>query len=246
MTISGVSSPDHYRRLPARIRGVLRRPRATFEGLASAPRSVDVLAITFLAALSAGALVLETETGELALLDQLERTASAFGDPLDEAQYAVLQDISGHGTAYAAITSLVSGPLLAFGLSAALVAWGQIRGQTPGLTPNYRQVLAVVSHAGVILALRQVIAAPMIYARETMASPVTLSMFFTALDEASPLARFAGLIDLFVIWWILVLAIGIAVLYDRPVARVATIAAGIYVLLAALVALAMAATGGTP
>ena len=241
MTISGVSSPDHYGPLPARIRGVLRRPRATFEALASAPRSVDVLAITFLAALSAGALVLETETGELALLDQLERTASAFGEPLDEAQYAVLQDISGHGTAYAAITSLVSGPLLAFGLSAALAG---IMRPPPGRTVTYRQVLAIASHAGVILALRQVIAAPMIYARETMASPITLIMFFTLLDEASPLARFAGLIDLFVIWWILVLAIGIAVLYERPVARVATIAAGIYVLLAALVALAVSATGG--
>lgn len=224
-----------------RIRGVLRWPRATFEALAAAPRSADVLAIAFLAALSAGALVLETEVGELALVDHLERAAAAFGEPVDAGQYAALQEMSEHGTAYAAITSLVSGPLLAFGLSAALV--GILRAP-PGHTVTYRQVLAIASHAGVILALRQVIAAPVLYARETMASPVTLSMFFTLLDDGSPLARFASLIDLFVIWWIVVLAIGVSVLYARPAARLATTFAGIYVLLAALVALAMAATGG--
>ena len=222
--------------LPARIRGVLRRPRATFEALADAPRSADVLAAAFLVSVFATALVLETETGELALLDQLERTAAAFGEPVDEAQYGMLQDISANGTAYAVVTSLVSGPLLAVGVSAALVAWGQ--------TPTFRQVLSVASHAGVILALRQLIAAPLTYARETMASPLTLGIFFALLDEGSPMARFAGMVDLFVIWWIVVLAIGISVLYERPAARLAIVLAGIYVLLAALVALAVAITGG--
>ena len=224
-----------------RILGVLRRPRATFEALAAAPRSAGVLAIAFLAAVSAGAPVLETEVGELALVDQLDRAASAFGEPVDAAQYAALQEISQHGTAYAAITSLVSGPLLAAGLSAALVA---ILRAPPGRTVTYRQMLAIASHAGVILALRQVLAAPMIYASEAMASPVTLGLFFTLLDDGSPVGRFAGLVDLFVIWWIVVLAIGVSVLYARPAARLAMTFAGIYVLLAALAALAVAAAGG--
>ena len=36
------------------------------------------------------------------------------------------------------------------------------------------------------------------------------------LDEASPVARFLGVVDLFVVWWIVVLAIGMSVLYRRP------------------------------
>jgi hypothetical protein len=226
--------------LGARIRGVLRHPRATFEALAAAPRSADVLAITCAAAWVAMTCVLETETGELALLDQLERTVSAFGEPIDEAQYAALQDMSGYGAAYALVTSLASVPLLAVGLSAAVFAWGQTR----DLTPTYRQVLAVASHASVILALRQVIAAPLTYMRETMASPLTLNMILALSDEGSPLASFAAMIDVFVIWWIAVLAIGMSVLYRRSVARLATAFAGAYLLLAALVALMVAIAGG--
>lgn len=200
-----------------------------------------MLALALLAAVSSTALVLETEIGELALLDQLERTASAFGEPLDEVQYSMLQDISAHGTAYAIVTSAVAGPLLAVGVSAALA--GILR-PPPGHTVTYRQVLAIASHAGVILALRQVLSAPLTYARETLASPLTLSMVLPLLDQGSALARFAGMIDLFVIWWIVVLAIGSSVLYHQPSARLAMMFAGIYVLLAALVALAVAAAGG--
>ena len=230
--------------LTARIRGVLRHPRATFEALAAAPRSADVLAIACAAACVATALVLETETGELALLDHLERTVAAFGTPFDEAQYAALQDMSGDGAAYAVVTSLASVPLLAVGLSATVFVWGQTLGKTPGLTPTYGQVLAVASHASVILALRQVIAAPLTYMRETMTSPLTLNLFLAAADEGSPMARFAAMIDVFTIWWIAVLAIGMSVLYRRPVARFATAFAGAYLLLATAAALIAAISGG--
>jgi hypothetical protein len=228
--------------LRVRVRGVLRTPRATFEALAGTPRSADVLGVAFLAAATTMALALETAVGELALLDHLERTAAAVGQPIDDAQYATLREISGNGTAYAIITSLVSGPLLAVSLSAVLA--GVFR-PPRGSRVAYRQVLAIVSHAGVILALRQVVTAPLIYARETLTSPLTLGMFFTLLDEASPLARFVGLVDLFVIWWIIVLAIGLSVLYRRPAGRVAVAFTGIYVLLAALAAIAVATTGGS-
>lgn len=226
--------------LPARVLGVLRHPRATFAALAAAPRSADVLVWAWLAAFAAMALVLRTETGELALLDQLGRTASALVGPVDDTQYGVLQEMSRRGVAYALVTALLAGPLLAAGLSAAVFAWGRTRGRTP----TYRQVLAVASHASVILALRQVVAAPLAYARETLASPLTLNMFFTLLDEGSPLARFAGMIDLFVIWWIAAVAIGMSVLYGRRATRVASALAGAYLLLAALAALMVAMTGG--
>lgn len=227
--------------IPARIVGVLRRPRATFDALAAAPRSADVLAIAFLAAFAATALVLETSTGELALLDQLERTASALGGAVDEARYAELLALSTQGAAYALITSIVAGPLLAVGVSAALVA---ILRAPPAHPVTFRQVLAVAAHASVILSLRQVVAAPLTYARETMASPLTLNAFFTLLDEGSPLARFAGMIDLFVIWWIAVLATGMSVLYRRPAGRLALTFGGTYLMVAAVVALAVALSGG--
>lgn len=227
--------------LPARILGVLRSPRKTFEGVAAAPRWAGVLTVTFVVAAATTAAVLETEVGELALLDRLDRTAAAFGQPIDDARYATLQEISEHGAAYAVVTSLVSGPLLALGLSAVLT--GAVGGAVGG-GATFTQVLAIVSHASVILALRQVVAAPAVFARETLAIPLTLSMFFT-LDQGSPFSRFAGIVDLFVIWWIAVLAVGMSVLYRLPAPRLAVVFIGIYILLAILLAGVMTLTGGT-
>lgn len=227
--------------LPARILGVLRAPRKTFEAVAAAPRWAGVLAITFAVSASTTAPVLETEIGQLALLDQLDRIASGFGQQIDDARYAVLEEISENGAAYAIVTSFVSGPLLALGLSAVLT--GALRTAVGG-GATFRQVLAVVSHASVILALRQAITAPVVYARETLASPLTLSMFFSMLDEGSLLSRFAGSVDLFVIWWVAVIAVGMSVLYRLPAPRLAVVFMGIYVLLAVLFAGVMTLTGG--
>jgi hypothetical protein len=110
---------------------------------------------------------------------------------------------------------------------------------------RFRQVFAAVAHAGVILMVRQVVAAPVVYARETLASPATLSLFFTGLDEASPLARFFGIVDLFVIWWIVVLAIAMSVLYQKPARRLVLGFLAAYAALAVVLTLSMALTGGT-
>jgi len=228
--------------LPRRMLGIVRAPRDTLEAVAGAPRSAGVLAATFLVAVAATAPVLETDTGRLALLDQLERTSSAFGQRVDDAQYAALEDVSESGLAYAVVTALLSGPVLAVALSGIL--FGAFRAAADGAA-TYRQVLAVASHAGVILALRQVVAAPVVYARETLASPVTLSLFFRMLDEDSAPARVAGLVDLFVLWWVGVLAVGMSVLYHRPARRLAVIFVATYMLLAILLATAMMFTGGT-
>ena len=222
--------------------GVIRAPRATFERLGANPRYADVLLVTFLVTAFSSALLLETETGRLALLDQWERTALAFGQPVTDSSYAVLARASENGVAYAAASALASGPLLAVALSAAL--FGVFRLAMRG-NATYRQVLAVVAHTGVILMLRQLVATPIVYARETLASPTTFSLFFTMLDETSPLARFFGIVDLFVIWWVVVLAIGMSTLYRQPARRLALAFMGTYVALAVILTITMALTGGT-
>jgi hypothetical protein len=228
--------------LAERVIGVLRAPRATFAALAEAPRWADVLALTCAVTFLCSAALLGTEVGRLALLDQWERTAIAFGQQVDDARYLALEDASRNGTFYAAVSALLAGPLLVVGLSALLI--GVFNGLLGG-SARFRQVLAVVAHAGVILALRQVIATPLNYARETLASPTTMTSFVTVLDEASPPARFFGIIDLFVVWWAVAVALGVAVLYRRPARRLVVAFVGAYVALAGLLALVMALTGGT-
>ena len=206
----------------ARVLGILRSPRTTFVAVARAPRWWGVVTFTFLVTTACTAMLFETGVGQLAILDQWERTASALGRTIDDRQYAAMEEASQHGAAYAALRSLVSGPLLAVGVSG--LFFSVLRPAAPGSVTGpvtYLQVLAGVSHAGVILALGQVIAAPIAYARETLASPVTVRAFFAMLDEGSLPARFFGILDLFVIWWIVVLAVGMSVLYQRPARRLA-------------------------
>ena len=230
--------------LTTRMLGVILAPRATFESLAAGPRWGDVLVLTFLVTALSSALLFETETGRLALLDQWERTALAFGQPVGDSEYAALSRASDNGAVYAIASAFVSGPLLVVALSGILFTlFRWLPGTTDGV--RFQQVFAVVAHAGVILALRQVIAAPVVYARETLASPTTLNLFFASLDESSPLARFSGVVDLFVIWWIAVLATGMSVLYRRPAPRLALSFMGAYVVMAGILTLAMALTGGT-
>jgi hypothetical protein len=200
------------------------------------------------------AMFFQTQVGQQALADQWERTSLAFGRVVDDSQYARMEDTAASrpfDIAYAAVTTLANGPVLAFGLSAVLFllfnrTTGQ-RGDAADAAPrvSFTHVLAVVCYAGVILALRQVVATPIDYVRESTGSPTTLMQFFSMLDEASPVARFLGVIDLFVVWWIVVLAIGMSVLYRHSTRRLALVFTGAYVVLALLAALAMAVSGGT-
>ena len=228
--------------LPTRIAGVVHAPRTTFARVIESPRWIGVLALTTAVTFFSAAALLETETGRLALMDQWERTAVAFGQPVDDARYAMFERASEQGAAYAALTALASGPLLVLGVSILLFAVfnGMLHGNA-----RFLQVVAITAYAGVILALRQVIAAPLDYARETLASPAAANLLFPTLDEASPLARFLGVIDLFIIWWAATLAIGVAVLYRRRARSLVLGFIGAYLAVAALLALAMAVAGGT-
>ena len=234
----------------ARIAGVICRPRATFSSVAAVPAWAPVLVLTTIVMFGSSAGFLATSIGRQALVDQWERTATAFGQRIDDAQYAAMEARAASGILsleYAAVTALLNGPVLAFGLSAVLFALLNRKTRETSATPraSYTQVLAIVCYAGVILALRQLIATPVDYVRETIASPTSIVQFFTMLDEASPVARFLGVVDLFVIWWLIVLAIGMSVLYQRRTRRLALMFAGAYLAIALLGALVMAASGGT-
>ena len=227
--------------LVARATGVIRSPKSTLAAVAAEPRWAGILLLTTAIAFLCNAALLRTEVGRVALVDQWERTAIAFGGAVDDTQYGRLAELSEQGVGYAALTALLSGPLLTVAVAAALaLLLSLLRNRLP-----FRQILAIVAHAGVILALRQIVTAPWNYATETLASPTTLVRVAGALDEGSSLARFLGIIDLFVIWWIVVLAIGIAGVARRPARSLALTFTGAYVALAVLMAIAMALSGGT-
>ena len=238
------TEPQSYQEfdsLPARVAGVIRSPRALFRAVIARPRWADVMAVTLAVSLACGVVFMMTGVGRQAFVDQLERTALAFGRNVDDAEYARFEDMSRNGVAYAAAREIAMGPVVA--IVAAAVIFGSLKLKGGGAT--YRQALAVTAHAGVILALKEVVTAPVNYARESLSSPASLTMLVPMLDEASPVARFFGAIDLFVVWWLLVLALGVALLYGRPARRTALVFVGAYLGFAVLLTIAMVVSGGT-
>jgi hypothetical protein len=224
----------------ARVLGILRRPRLTLQEVVSHPHWASLLVVLTLTTAAAGALVSATEVGQLALLDQWERTALAFGQGVDDTRYAELQAWSRMGPVVAAGNALLTGPGVALAVSLLVFVW--LRRARPSVAGpvTYTQVLAVVVHAGVILAVGRLVAAPLVYARETTASATTVGAWFPSFDEASPVARFLGAIDLFTVWWAVVLGIGVAVLSGRRARTCATWIVSAYVGIALVLAAVMA------
>jgi hypothetical protein len=204
------------------------------------PRAAGLLLILTAVSCAATGGLLATDVGQIALVDQWERTALAFGRPVDDAGYAEMQNLSRYGVPYAAAMAAVRIPVAATAIAGVLYGAFAARGRRA----SFSQALAVTAHAAVILALRDVVAAPLNYVRESLASPVTLNYFVGVFDEGSPLARFFALIDLFMLWWIVVLAIGVAVLYRVRIARAAAGSIAIFVGIAVLLAGTMAVLGG--
>ena len=160
-------SPDNPSLL-ARIAGVVLRPRSTFAAVVMRPRSAGVLAMLTAVTFAATAGFLATDVGQVALVDQWERTALAFGRPVDDARYADMQELSRYRVPYAAALSVARGPVAAVAIAGVLYGLFAMRGRRA----RFGQVLAVVAHAGVILTLRDVVAAPLNYVRESLASPL--------------------------------------------------------------------------
>ena len=223
----------------ARVLGILRRPRPTLQEVASHPRWASLLVALTLVTAAAGAAVSATDIGQLALVDQWERTALAFGQAVDDTRYAELHAWSRLGPAVAAGNALLAGPGVALVVSLVVFVWLRRRATT-GPAVSYTQVLAVVVHAGVILAVGRLVAAPLVYARETTASAMTVGTWFPSLDEASPVARFLGALDFFTLWWAVVLGIGVAVLSGRRARTCAAWVLSVYMGIALIAAAMMA------
>jgi len=108
----------------------------------------------------------------------------------------------------------------------------------PGtLTDN--QVYAVVAHSGVVSMLSGLLSAGLI----TIGAPPTgpnppganLGIFVPMLEETSFVTQFLSAIDLVLVWWVVTLSIGLAVLYKRRTGGIAFTLLCLYVLFALVI-----------
>jgi hypothetical protein len=206
--------------LLARVLGVLLAPRATYADVAARPRWLGVLAVVLLTMGTAGVIFYSTEVGKEALLDYQVTMMESFGVKVpDEAYQRMEESLSRPITPYLnAAGVVIFVPIIT--LVIAGIAMGVFTAILGG-DATFKQVFSVVAHAGVVSAFQQLFVLPLDYARGSLSSPTNLGVFLPFLDEKTFPARLLGSIDLFLIWWLVNLSIGLGVLYRRRTGPIA-------------------------
>ena len=80
--------------------------------------------------------------------------------------------------------------------------------------------------------------------RGTLSSSSNLAVLLPMVEETSFLGRLLGMVDLFIIWWLLVLAIGLGVLFRRRTQPIAISLMAVYAVIAVVVAIVRSRMGG--
>jgi hypothetical protein len=214
MTVSApaAGSTPAPKSLVARIIGIIVSPKETFQSVVASPKWLGVLALTVVLAAIFASLPMTTPGGKQAWLDQQVQARRAFGQQTDDAGYAQLEKVQPFLPYITAGAAIVFGPIMVVILSAIFFA---VMNAGLGGEASFKQVFSVVTHAGVISVLGAVFGGSVNYFRQRMDSITNLGGLLPMLPEKSFLAHFLGTIDLFIIWWVIVLAIGLAVLYRR-------------------------------
>jgi hypothetical protein len=227
--------------LPARFIGVLTSPSETFRSIAAHPTWFGMLATTTLIVMFFTILPMTTEEGKQAALDQQVSQMEAFGRQVDDAQYERMRQGMALAPYFTAAGILVMAPVMALIISGILFA---VFNAAMGGEASFKQLFSVVVHAGAVSALGTVFTGPLNYFRGAVGSATNLRVLLPMMDEKSFVGRLLGLADLFIIWWLIVLAIGLAVLYRRRTQPIATTLLGVYAVIALAIAAIMSSFGG--
>ena len=220
----------------ARFIGVITSPRSTFASVVAHPKwFVMYLLVAVITAIFA-ALPMTTEAGKQAAVDQQVAQREAFGMQTSDEAYEQIRK----GMAFAPYFTaggIVVGSLV-MSLIIAGILWAVFNAAMGG-DAAYKQILAVLVHAGVISALGQLFTGPINYFRGAVTSATSLGSLLPIFDDRSFMGKLAGAIDFFIIWWIIVLATGLAVLYRRKTQPIAITLLGIYAVIAVVIAAIM-------
>jgi hypothetical protein len=227
--------------LPARIIGVLTAPRATYADVAARPRWLGALLFVAIIGSASVFTFLSTEIGQQAALEQQRTTMESFGMRLNDAQVARMEQ----GVKYAPYTGGI-GQLVFWPIAGAIIAGIAlgIFNALLGGDATFKQVFAIVAHSGVVMTLAQLFGLPLAYVRESMVGTTNLAVLLPFLDETTFVARLLGGIDLFVVWWLVSLSIGLGVLFRRRTAPIAVSLLIVYGTIALIIAAIKTAAAG--
>lgn len=194
-----------------------------------------MLVMSLLIGVTTGAFQL-TARGQQAWLDQQVQITEQFSkQPMPPDRYAGLEKVApyvGYGTVGGV---LVFAPII-FSIEAGILYVIFTFGT--GGVASFKQVVHVVVLSSVIGVLGLCFNMIMQFATGTisMTGPANLGVLFPMLADNTFLSRFLGFIDLFRVWQVMTISIGLGVLYKRKSTSIALVLFGIYAVIAGCVA----------
>jgi hypothetical protein len=222
---------------------MVRSPRGTLAAVIVHPRSLDLAVLIVAISTVCSVSFLLTRVGELAGLDQHVRQLESLGVAVTDQLYAQLRGWEPYQPLLSALGIMAGWPALLIGLAAVIRAVGQ-RYMVRVSGPTFDQIITVLVHASSVLALRAVVALPINYMRESLGGATSFATFLPGLGDATFAARLLGAIDVFVVWWVLLVALGFGMLYQTRAMTIARWLFGAYATGAAALALTQALRGG--
>ena len=239
MTTMTASAPRPLA-LAGRLVGMIWSPRATLTSVASHPSWIGMLAVTAVVPALAGALFLGTEVGRRALVTRQVQSVEAFGMQVTDDQYASFERFAGFSSAFQLVTVPIWSAVLTLAIATLLFGVGYALW---GARATFRQTYAVVVHAGVVFIVQSLFVTPLNYVRAELGNPATLAAFAPMLDADTFAVRFLSVIDVFIVWWLVLLAIGTSVTTGRATGPIAGGLLATYAMVASVVALVLGRLG---
>ena len=226
--------------MTSRLAGVVWSPRKTMSAIVADPAFLSTWFVLLLVWAACAALLLRTDVGQQALVDERVRVVEAFGGRVDDAAYAALQDRPPLLAYFTSGGRVLLNPIVTLAVAGGLFGWSRRTGH--GM--KWVVALAIAVHAGVILVLQQLIATPVAFVSQSLGSTTNLAALLAVADEGTLGAGLLGAIDVFGIWWVCALAIGAGAATGRGALRPALVFGLVY-MVGALVLAAGVAAGGS-
>lgn len=205
----------------ARAIGIITSPKATFELVVSrAPYTIGILSLVCLLTAIGTTAYSYTEKGRQATLDFQVQQTERFGITVTDEMYATMEKRMVYQPYTTAVGTFIGFPIFLVIVSGIFYA---VFNAIMGGTAEFKQVMAVASHAWVVPSLGALFAGAMNFVRGSVQpSAANLGMMLPMLKEGSFAANLAGGVDVFQIWFLLVLSMGLGVLYKRKTSSIAT------------------------
>ena len=227
--------------LVARFIGIITSPKATFASVVANPKWLGMLALTTVLIAAFSALPLTTPAGRQAGLDQQVESMKSLGFEVNDQMYNEMEKNSQNAPYVTGISVLFISPIVTIVIAGILFA---IFNAAMGGEASFKQVFTVLVHASAVSALSTVFSGIINYFRGGVSSAANLGALLPMLPQGSFVANLLGTVDVFLIWYIIVLAMGLAVLYRRRTQPIAISLMAVYAVIAVIIAVVKSRAGG--